>query len=370
MKQLTFIPLDILFFSGEEPAPEPAKDEDRESIEREIYNTYNDKSPLMSGGRVDENEPEPQTEETAEDDGLTDFDRKPEWTRNTDADEGTAPLPPNEVPAEPLSAQPEPFRVINYGGKQIPVSSQEEYDRIAMAGIEAEHLKAQVTPYAPYIVALQQDPEFERHIASLIEARRRGEVPTEQPTAYEEDREPEQGDDETFDAYEKRVKEWNDQRQAKFVERNVRQVLERQAQNIQRQRLQATQQRLVEYTRNDPRMNEVLPALVNTPKALQDAMNQDPATFMVVYDTICRLQGREGYFGAPMLPGITTAQRGGDAVKQTPDGRTVLKERSVPFAEKGGVGGTARRASGLPDVKNMSESEFDKLLAKARSNGL
>ena len=127
------------------------------------------------------------------DDDSSPFDKDKPEPDEPETSNAPAPSPP---PA------PAPFRVLKYGGREIPISSQEEYDRIAMAGIEAEHLKAQVTPYAPYIVALQQDPEFERHIASLIEARRRGEVPTEQPKAEELDQEPEQGDDETFDEYE------------------------------------------------------------------------------------------------------------------------------------------------------------------------
>jgi len=359
-----FVPMNLEFFSdtgeGEGTPAEDVKVEEKEELDENVlFSEFDRKSPLMHGGMVDEDEdPVPMNF----DDDSSPFDKDKPEPDEPETSNAPAPSPP---PA------PAPFRVLKYGGREVPISSQEEYDRIAMAGMEAEHLKAQVAPYAPYIVALQQDPEFERHIASLIEARRRGEVPTEQPKAEELDQEPEQGDDETFDEYEKRLGKWREDRQAKLIEQNVNRVLQQKEQAVSMARMRELQAQLVNHVKEDPYAYQVMSVVYSKefPKSIRDAMDRDPETFMKMYDSIARSQGREGHFGAPSISWGGNVQKGGDTVAGNSDGRTVLK-RQVPFAEKGGVGTTSRSGSGLPDFKNMSDKDFEKVLAKVRSNGM
>lgn len=367
-----FVPMNLEFFSdtgeGEGTPAEDVKVEEKEELDENVlFSEFDRKSPLIHGGMVDEDEdPVPMNF----DDDSSPFDKDKPEPDEPETSNAPAPSPP---PA------PAPFRVLKYGGREIPVASQEEYDRFATAGLEAAALRQQIAPYVPYLIEVERDPELAQQVVSMIEARRRGAVPTTQPVA--EEPEPEQGDDETFDDYEKRLKAWNAQRQAKLVEENVRRVLEQREADARNQRMTAMKQEVARLAMADPRLNEVLPILANYPKPLQEAMNSDPATFMVEYDKACRLLGREGYFGAPIMPNLPSSvpgnqnpapqpQKGGDTVNSAPGGRTVLKGRSVPFAEKGGVGTTSRSGSGLPDFKNMSDKDFEKVLAKVRSNGM
>jgi len=382
MRRFYVTPIVLDFFSGE---GEPVADEGKkavpiepEEVENSRYSEFDAKNPLIHGGVLDEDAPEGIDPATLFDDeekpSASPFDKTPPKPDKGEPEGGSVPARPNE----PAPA-PAPFRVLKYGGREIPVASQEEYDRFATAGLEAEALRQQIAPYVPYLIEVERDPELAQQVVSMIEARRRGAVPTTQPVA--EEPEPEQGDDETFDDYEKRLKAWNAQRQAKLVEENVRRVLEQREADARNQRMTAMKQEVARLAMADPGLSEVLPILANSPKPLQEAMNSDPATFMVEYDKACRLLGREGYFGAPIMPNLPSSvpgnqntapqpQKGGDTVNSAPGGRTVLKGRSVPFAEKGGVGSSGRSGSGLPDFKKLSEDDFEKVLNKVRSGGM
>jgi hypothetical protein len=88
-------------------------------------------------------------------------------------------------------------------------------------------------------------------------------------------------------------------------------------------------------------------------------MDYDGPTFMSVYDSIRRQQGKQAYFGAPPIWG--NAPQTGTRPEQ---GRTVPPARQAPFAEsgrgafqQGTKGGVDKK---LPDFKTMNDEEFRK----------
>lgn len=302
---------------GAEGQPEGIKTDDE--IDAESNSVFDKKSNLLQGGTfIDEDIP----------DG---------------GDPDPAPEP------EP---EPEPVRV-------EPQVRQEDVEALR-----------RLSPYAPFIGEIENDPDLARSVQDLIIARRRGGVPVEEPKA-EDNKPPEQGDDESYDAYEERMEVWRKEQQQKLVDRRIHETLSLKEQERITAIHREAQQKVVEYTRADPRYQEVIDVVTAPafPEPLRLAMDQDPRTFMMVYDTICNFQGRPGHFGAP----VGNFTGGGAPVSNgatQQGGRTVVKERKpVPYAERGSATPEKRGGSGLPDFKSMSEAEFDAALERTRRKG-
>ena len=342
--------LNLQFFAGEDVGDGGAENQTEkiltdDEIDASTNSLFDEKSELLGGGSYSEDEETPPMEES----------------------EGEFPL---ELASEP---ETKPFRVLKGPAGEIPIATQEEYDRMAAAGLESAELQRRLTPYAPFIGEIESDPELARSVIELINARKRGGAPVEEPKP-EDDAPPEQGDDESYDAYEGRMEAWRKEQQQKLVDRRIQETLSLQEKQKQAAIQMEMQQKVVEYTKADPRYREILDVVTSPafPKPLRQAMDQDPRTFMMVYDTLCNFQGRPGHFGAPVGGfGAGGAAGGGAPVSNGgAQGRTVIKERkTVPFAERGTATPEQRGGSGLPDYKTMTEAEFEAALERNRTRG-
>lgn len=339
---------------------------------------------LFAGEDVGEGGAENQTEKVMTDDEIDEsanalFDQKSELLGGGSYNEEEEISPMEDSEGNPATVEPEPevqakpFRVLKGPAGEIPIATQEEYDRMAAAGIESAELQRRLNPYAPFIGELESDPELAQSVINLIAARKRGGAPITEPEP-ENDTPPEQGDDESYDAYEGRMETWRKDQQQKLVDRRIMETLSLQEQQKQRAVHMEMQQKVVDFTRTDPGYQQILDVVTSPafPEPLRQAMDQDPRTFMMVYDTLCNFQGRAGHFGAP-VGGFGGQNKAGGAPMSSGDaqpGRTVIKERkAVPFTERGTATPEKRGGSGLPDYKTMTEAEFDAALERNRSKG-
>mgnify|MGYP000944195060 CR=1 FL=1 len=357
-----------LQFFGAEAAMAPAEGTQQTQTDAkrdpdEIRNEeFDRKSPLLGGGSYDPDE----------DDAGEEGDEDDRGGDGSTAGGEEAPSGETEPEKQPPQEQA-PFKVLKIGGRDVPIPTESDYERMAAAGLQSEVMRRRLAPFVPIIGAMERDPELARKVGEIIAAQQRGDVPTQEPKAEEEPPEPVQKDDESFDAFEKRKADWREDRQRRLVDRRIRETLETQERATRQARLVEFQQNVVSHVQQDPHKDEVLEVLMGPmiPQSLRTAIDTDPAAFMVVYDTVSRLQGREGYFGAPAIGGVNvaTTQQGKTTPATSGSGRTTLKEKkTVPFSERPGAtnGGGG---SGLPDFKGMSDVEFDKYVEQQKNKG-
>ncbi|NCB17442.1 MAG: hypothetical protein EOM65_14870 [Synergistales bacterium] len=336
----------LQFFAEEaEESVGDSFDKQREEIRNEDFDV---KSPLLGGGAYDDEEEEKSSEEIPPDGG----------SHGESDDSGGA---------EPVAAA-RPFRVLKADGREIPVSSEEELERLAVEGVQMGRVKDALNPYLPFLQAMQQDQQFAQKVGELMG--RRGNVPTQEPSPEAEagdDPEPEQGERESYDEYEKRLDAWRQRQQEKVIERKVQHVLGAKEREVQSQRMQETRHKLVEYVNQDPQKDSVMGVVFSKafPQGIRDVMDRDPASFMLVYDALCMLQGRKGHFGAP-LPGVGS---GGESPQQRSGGRVPLKGGQAPFTERSGAASPQGGSKGIPDFKKMSDAEFDKAVSGLKQRG-
>lgn len=347
--------------SGKTPEPSP---------EDSRFSDFDTKSPLMSGGFSD-------GEDTTPPLGREDLERDGELPAGQDDGELA-----KDVPQEERQEEKRPFRVLKAGGREIPVASEEELERLAAEGTQMQSVRDALNPYLPFLQAMRADPQFAQSVSDMMTRRTAG-VPAKEPTPEQpepDDPEPSQGESESYDAYEKRLAAWRERRHEKDIEKKVQSAFQQKEQQEHALRMRETQTKLVEFVNQDPHKEQVLGAVFAPafPAGLRQAMNQDPAAFMVIYDALCMLQGRPGHFGAP-LPGAVAPQgamppqasvqgvqkgTGSEAM-----GRTTLKGRApAPFVERGGVG-AGRTGAIHKDYKNMPDEEFDKVMTQVKTGG-
>jgi hypothetical protein len=358
-----------LQFFGAEAATAPAEGTQQTQTDAkrdpdEIRNEeFDRKSPLLGGGSYDPDE------DDAGDEGDED-DRGGDGSTAGGEEAPSGETEPEKQPSQELT----PFKVLKIGGRDVPIPTESDYERMAAAGLQSEVMRRRLAPFVPIIGAMERDPELARKVGEIIAAQQRGDVPTQEPKAEEEPPEPVQKDDESFDAFEKRKADWREDRQKRLVDRRIRETLETQERATRQARLGEFQRSVVEHVQQDPHKGEVLDVLLSPsiPQSLRTTIDADPAAFMVVYDTVSRLQGREGYFGAPVFGGggnSATMQQGKTPPATPGSGRTMLKEKkTVPFSERPGAtnGGGG---SGLPDFKGMSDEDFDKYVEQQKNKG-
>ena len=343
---------------GTQPTQTDAK-RDPDEIRNEEFDR---KSPLLGGGSYDPDE----------DDAGDEDDRGGDGSKA-----GGEEAPSGEGGTEPEKQPPQeqaPFKVLKIGGREVPIPTESDYERMAAAGVQSEVMRRQLAPFIPIIGAMERDPELARKVGEIISAQQRGDVPTQEPKAEEEPPEPVQNDDESFDAFEKRKADWLEDRQKRLVDRRIRETFETQERTTRQARLGEFQRSVVEHVQQDPHKDEVLEVLMgpSIPQSLRAAIDNDPSAFMVVYDTVSRLQGREGYFGAPAFGGVNSAtmQQQGKTPPATPgSGRTTLKgKKPVPFSERPGAT-SGSGGGGLPDFKGMSDAEFGAFAERQKLKG-
>lgn len=257
-----------------------------------------------------------------------------------------------------------PFRVLKAGGVEIPVHSAEEYDRMALSGLQAEALRQRLAPLAPVIGAIEQDPDMARAVAEFITARRKQVADPQSPPSTPATP-PKQAEDETFEAYETRLNAWKEERQKTLVDQRVKELLIEQDRNTREAHAREIQSRVAIKVRADPHMEDVLGAIRSPafPASLRETMANDPQAFVTVYDTISRIQGREPFFAKQ--PPQAQAQ---PVLQAQPESRVQLKGKGAPFTEGGGVA-SSQPGTQLPDFRVMAEAEFEKFLAKSKSQG-
>ena len=334
------------------------------------FSDFDTKSPLMNGGSFDADE------ETAAPLGRDDLEKDESPAAETDKEQTPKDAAPEEGPE-----RKQPFRVLKSGGREIPVASEEELERLAVDGAQMQSVRDALNPYLPFLQAMRADPQFAQSVSDMM-ARRTAGIPVKEPMPEEgkgtrDDPEPSQEENESYDAFEKRLAAWRERRREREIEKKIQTAFQQKEQREHTLRMRETQSKLVEYVNQDPRKEEILGAVFAPafPAGLRQAMNQDPAAFMVIYDALCMLQGRPGHFGAP-LPGAVaprgtttqTQQVRQEAVGESA-GRTTLKGRApAPFTERGGVGAGVKTTA-LPDYKNMPEDEFDKFVSQTKAGG-
>jgi|GEM_PF-2232505 len=271
----------------------------------------------------------------------------------------------------------------------------------------AQTAPAPVTPqpqyerYAPLIGALENDPDFRQALVDAMIARRNGtQVSAAQPLPEQqqkqqpdEDKEPVQGDDELLEEFEKRHGIWETRQQ----EKRTRAVVEK---ALMEERVARTREALFKRASD---VNELLQKdteapVVNqffrgnpAPPRLMQLMNEDPDTFMYVYDGMRQIIGKGNYFaevfmarksGAQQVPHPTTqpiqehqsaAQPQANPLikpNQQPSARTVVKGPAAPYTE--GAGGNSKGGGGTegPDFVNMSDKDFALYTERIKMQGI
>ena len=296
------------------------------------------------------------------------YDEPSEWLKGgysddiPDDDEG-ANEPASDDTKEPVEQPPEgqptsaSKRRISYNGANYDLDDM-GLEELAKRGIEYSTVQSKLLPYANVIAAIEADPKLGEAIANTIRNYRSG-VPLAQPQpeaqTQDPDKEPEIGENEDYDAYEKRLAAWRDARNQKLIDEKVAaHIRGLQERNRQAQIAEANQQ-IINYVQADPEREKVLNVIGSNsfPPGLRQQMEFDGPLFMSVYDSIRRDLGLQPYFGAPALWGKA----------QTPQ---AAKPRNAgtpaPFAESGKTNNGGNRGGvatdSLPDFKSMSDDEF------------
>ena len=326
-----------------------------ETVAEVKYGDFDTKSPLLGGGTYAAEEDVP-FEEPKPEEGNGEgnpADSNPDGTPDTKSFEKT-----DDKSVEP-AAQAAPFKKLNVSGADYVFNSEAELEQMARRGIEYGNVQGRLAPYMDAISAIEQDQRLGYVLADTIRRYRSG-VPLEQPQPQnaqpqeDPDNEPEQGDDEDYDDYEKRLKKWRDDRTQKLVEQKVAEQLKGFQTQAQQQRVAAANQQIINYVHSDPDMQSVMNVIAaqNFDPALRQQMEYNGPLFMSVYDTIKVTHGKKPFFGAPLLFGNQPQQinRAGMQTKApvVESGRTDASSTS-----RGGVS-----VDKLPDFKNMSDKDF------------
>lgn len=242
--------------------------------------------------------------------------------------------------------------------------------------------------YAPIIGALENDPLFRQAMADAIAARRGGgQVPAavpqpEQQRPPEEDKEPVCGEDELLEDFEKRHAEWEKRQQDGRMRDQVNQALSERQAAIQREQFFRHAQDVNSLLQQDTEAPAVAGFMKQNPAPprLMQLMNEDPDTFMYIYDGMRQLTGKGNYFAEvfakrrgggqavqPVAP--TPMPAGGAPGAPVPVGRTHVKGAApVPFTESGG-GNNGKGGSG-PNFADMSDKEFALYTERVKMQGL
>ena len=177
---------------------EPTYEQIREEMHRQAFD---EPSELLKGGytediSVEEPEPEQQPSGGEEQTGQT---QQPE--------------------PEP---QPQKRR-ISFNGTDYDLDDA-GLEQLARRGLEYSTMQSRLMPYANIIAAIEADPKLGEAIANTIRAYRSG-VPLAQPQpdarAQDPNKEPEIGENEDYDAYEKRLAAWREARNQRLIDEKV-----------------------------------------------------------------------------------------------------------------------------------------------------
>lgn len=324
-------------------ATEAEEKEEVLSTDEIRFADFNVKSPLVGGSYDEEDDDSNEEAEGGGDDAAK------------GAEETAEDTPPGK-----------PYRVYDVDGIQYKFNSEAEIDTLAQKALRMAPQEIRLQNYAQVIDAIEKDNGLANAVMDAIRAYQSG-VPLARPepaqAKADPDVEPEQGDDEDFDDYEKRLNQWREDRMQRMMDQRIQEHLA----NVQRQtmtaRVQQAHQQIITYVMADPDRGEVLDTIQspNFPDGLRRAMDIDGATFMSVYDTIKRQKGKPAYFNAPPLFDIASERKAPAA------------QQRVPFAESGkattqvtGKGGVGDQ---LPDFKAMSDEEFENWKNKLKFAG-
>lgn len=317
---------------------EPTYEQIREEMHRQAFD---EPSELLKGGytediSVEEPEPEQQPSGGEEQTGQT---QQPE--------------------PEP---QPQKRR-ISFNGTDYDLDDA-GLEQLARRGLEYSTMQSRLMPYANIIAAVEADPKLGEAIANTIRAYRSG-VPLAQPQpdarAQDTNKEPEIGENEDYDAYEKRLAAWREARNQRLIDEKVAAHIRGLQERSRQAQIAEANQRIINYVQADPEREKVMGVIGGNsfPPGLRQQMEFDGPLFMSVYDSIRSDLGLQPYFGAPALWGKAQKQQ---AVKPKEPAK------AAPFAESGKTNGGNIRggvsSDGLPDFKNMSDEDFRKFKAQ------
>lgn len=264
--------------------------------------------------------------------------------------------------------QPEPEpqpqkRRINFNGTDYDLDDA-GLEQLARRGLEYSTMQSRLLPYANVIAAIEADPKLGEAIAGAIRAYRSG-VPLAQPQpdarVQDPNKEPEIGENEDYDAYEKRLAAWREARNQRLIDEKVAAHIRGLQERSRQAQIAEANQRIINYVQADPERERVMSVIGGNsfPPGLRQQMEFDGPLFMSVYDSIRSDLGLQPYFGAPALWGKAQKQQ---AVKPKEPAK------AAPFAESGKTnGGNVRGgvgSDGLPDFKNMSDEDFRKFKAQ------
>jgi len=328
---------------GQEEITDPTFEESYEDVK---FADFDKKSPLLGGGYSDEGEEEGNDPVIPIEEPLAEEDTHVEPEGGNPAEEEDAPV----------------YKTIKVGASEYKLKSELELEELAKRGLEFGEVEGRLQPYSHVIDAIEQDPGLANAVAEAIRAYKSG-VPLSQPTPEkttkeDQNKEPEQGDDEDYDDYEKRLTQWREDRNQRLIDQKIQDHFKQMQEQSHVAQIRAANTQIINYVKADPEKDAVLAAIQDPsfPAGLRKAMDNDGPTFMSVYDTIRRSQGKSAYFGAPSLFGGTQQQ-----VPQAPQAPQT-PARKVPFTEsgnqafqqvnKGGVG------EKLPDFKGMTDDDF------------
>ena len=311
---------------------EPTYEQIREEMHRQAFD---EPSELLKGGytediSVEEPEPEQQPSGGEEQTGQT---QQPE--------------------PEP---QPQKRR-ISFNGTDYDLDDA-GLEQLARRGLEYSTMQSRLMPYANIIAAVEADPKLGEAIANTIRAYRSG-VPLAQPQpdarVQDPNKEPEIGENEDYDAYEKRLAAWREARNQRLIDEKVAAHIRDLQERSRQAQIAEANQRIINYVQADPEREKVMGVIGGNsfPPGLRQQMEFDSPLFMSVYDSIRSDLGLQPYFGAPAL---------WQAVKPKEPAK------AAPFAESGKTNGGNIRggvsSDGLPDFKNMSDEDFRKFKAQ------
>lgn len=275
----------------------------------------------------------------------------------------------------------------NNEGTESEVSESKESEPTAETPAEKavpQQPSAYGNKYDQLIGAIENDPEFRQSLADAIVARRnKFNAPAEQPKAEveKEDKEPEQGDDELFEDFERRRSAWESRQQEKKTREAVEKVLmeERNA-RMQEAYIQRTRE-VGEMLRQDVEAPAVSGFLAQNPAParLMQLMNEDPDVFMYMYDGFRQIIGKGNYFASEFAkrrgvavspvqsPQTQSYQQTQPAAQTSGAQRTVAKK--PPYTEGAGISG-GRGGTGTPDFQNMSDKEFSQFMQRVKMQGM
>ena len=324
----------------EQVITEPSFEENYEEIK---FAEFDKKSPLLGGGHVDENEESP-----------FDWGDDGDPTGEEDPDDGV------EAHREAEAV----YKTLKVGNSEYKLKSEAELESLALRALQLGETEAKLQPYAGVIEAIERDSGLAGAVADAIRAYQAG-VPLKQPQPQGADpvdpnKEPEQGDDEDYDDYEKRLNQWREDRNQRLIDQKIQAHFRQAQEQARAAQIQAANTQIINYVNADPDRDSVLAVIADPkfPDGLRRAMDYDGPTFMSVYDSIRRQQGKPPYFGAPPIWG-NEAQSG-----VTKQGNMASPVKQTPFTESGR--GTPQQANKggvdkkLPDFKTMSDEEFRK----------